>query len=549
MGHVIGKVVAVISQGRRGWDAGVLGELLASYEDITAALRWCLDNDDDPGRALTLLSVLWGVVQQGHAEDVSAVGEAVLHRWPEPSGPLWSDGMATIATCRYLLGRPAEAIELAERALSAAGDSLFAPCTLRRVIGQAYWALGDATSSMQAFDVAATEARKRGIAPLAMEIDVFRAHILAETGEIDGALAALHATRDEATRSGSDINEAWAVTTEGYVLMRADPDAAAGVIEAALEASRRFKYPACIAANLQALAILSVVEGRLAEAAGQVLDLLGYITHRGAVSELRTVFHVAAVVLHRVSNPAWADIAATAASLPVVSMFASPGHELLPLPPSSAAPLPRREAVLVARGELVAVRDGTVVPAEPATATVAGGGDNVFACVGDFWDVVFADRGVTIKSSKGMIDLGRLLASPGRDIHCLELVGATTDEPSTGAVIDRRRDGSTRNGSGNCRPRSTRPRPATITPVPIVPRSSSTRSSNTSRPHSAWADVSAAPPGARSNGRVRRSPSGCAPRSSASHEVHPELGRHLDASVSTGVYCRYRPEHPTGWRT
>jgi hypothetical protein len=32
-------------------------------------------------------------------------------------------------------------------------------------------------------------------------------------------------------------------------------------------------------------------------------------------------------------------------------------------------------------------------------------------------------------------------------------------------------------------------------------------------------------------------------------EVHPELGRHLVASVSTGIYCCYRPEHPTDWRT
>ncbi|MGH2476963.1 MAG: hypothetical protein ACRDIL_17030, partial [Candidatus Limnocylindrales bacterium] len=30
--------------------------------------------------------------------------------------------------------------------------------------------------------------------------------------------------------------------------------------------------------------------------------------------------------------------------------------------------------------------------------------------------------------------------------------------------------------------------------------------------------------------------------------VHPELGRHLAASVKTGIYCSYRPEHPVDWR-
>jgi hypothetical protein len=29
--------------------------------------------------------------------------------------------------------------------------------------------------------------------------------------------------------------------------------------------------------------------------------------------------------------------------------------------------------------------------------------------------------------------------------------------------------------------------------------------------------------------------------------VHPELGRHLRASVRTGTYCRYDPEHELRW--
>ena len=30
---------------------------------------------------------------------------------------------------------------------------------------------------------------------------------------------------------------------------------------------------------------------------------------------------------------------------------------------------------------------------------------------------------------------------------------------------------------------------------------------------------------------------------------HPELGRHLQASLSTGTYFAYRPEHPVTWRS
>jgi hypothetical protein len=30
--------------------------------------------------------------------------------------------------------------------------------------------------------------------------------------------------------------------------------------------------------------------------------------------------------------------------------------------------------------------------------------------------------------------------------------------------------------------------------------------------------------------------------------AHPELGRHLTASITTGTYCSYRPERPVPWR-
>ena len=29
--------------------------------------------------------------------------------------------------------------------------------------------------------------------------------------------------------------------------------------------------------------------------------------------------------------------------------------------------------------------------------------------------------------------------------------------------------------------------------------------------------------------------------------AHPELGRHLNASVRTGTWCGYSPEHPVDW--
>jgi non-specific serine/threonine protein kinase len=58
VGHVVDQVVAVMSRGRREWDADVLGDLLRLYDDIATSLRQCIENDDDAGRALLLLSML-----------------------------------------------------------------------------------------------------------------------------------------------------------------------------------------------------------------------------------------------------------------------------------------------------------------------------------------------------------------------------------------------------------------------------------------------------------------------------------------------------------
>jgi hypothetical protein len=265
------------------------------------------------------------------------------------------------------------------------------------------------------------------------------------------------------------------------------------------------------------------------------------------VSELRTALHVAAAVLDRAGNPAWADLAATAASLPVVSMFASPGHELLPLAMSPARPLSRREAVIVARRELAAVRDGSVVPAQdpPESGSSA---ENVFARVGDFWELVFADRSVTVRSSKGMVDLGRLLASPGREIHCLELVGATTEESSTGDVID-----ATARRQYEERIRELQ---ADIDEADAA--HDLVRADRAQAEFDAIVEHLTAALGL--GGRVRSTGSTVErARSTVTQrvrttikrlvDVHPELGRHLVASVSTGIYCSYRPERPTGWRT
>jgi hypothetical protein len=55
---------------------------------------------------------------------------------------------------------------------------------------------------------------------------------------------------------------------------------------------------------------------------------------------------------------------------------------------------------------------------------------------GDFWEVGYAGEIATVRASKGLADIARLVAAPGHEVHCLELIGAGVAEADTGEVLD-----------------------------------------------------------------------------------------------------------------
>ena len=391
--HMVGFALELAAASRSGWDARVLTRLRERYDDLMAALRWSLEPDAasgaaDPTAPYVLAAVLWGVVHQGHAEEVSVLAERVVAHGPA-AGPAWADAVATAATCRFLLGRPAAAIELAERTLGEAEGSLLAPCTLRQVIAQSHAALGDLTGAVRWFDEAISEADRCRMPPLALEMRVLRAALVAETGDVDGALDALRTARAQAEAAGpgssTDLVGAWARTTEGYALLARGATTALPVVEDALSSARRLGDVAGVIANLHALAIARLSEGDPdgdRAAAEALLELLGEVVAHGAHEELGPALRTMAVALWRRGRASWAELAATARSLPVVSVFAGAGPRLLPLPeaPDGAAastvvPLSVRDAILLARRELGALRAGDAPRPAEGRGSGRGGGD------------------------------------------------------------------------------------------------------------------------------------------------------------------------------
>jgi pimeloyl-ACP methyl ester carboxylesterase len=187
---------------------------------------------------------------------------------------------------------------------------------------------------------------------------------------------------------------------------------------------------------------------------------------------------------------------------------------------------------------------------------------NLFRRDGEYWTVGYRGLVVTLRDTKGLRDLGRLLAEPGREYHVLDLIaggtGARSIPPSHAAeaglategwgeaVIDQaaRADYQRRiseleqeiekaqeRGDGEAHADAREELEALITQLTA-------------------ADGLA--------GRPRRSPDPIErARKAVTRRIrnamrritraHPRLGQHLAASIRTGMYCSYQPERAIVW--
>ena len=543
--HVLLRVLHIIERAAGNWEAGALAELLDLYDNVAAAIRWCLAHDETPDRAFVLAAVLWGVIHQAHTEEVGELAERILERWAGTDHPMLADVAATAATCRYMLGDLDGAIDLAGAMLDGAERSPYAPATLRRALAQAHRGRGDVETASTWFAEAAEHARRLGLEAMAVESDCARAHLLGDVGRIDDALALIAGAREAAGRAGSEVGTAWSRAVEGSILLRRDTAAATAELERALAEARRIGYAAAISVTQRGLALAALCSGDLPLAATRITELLDDLLARGSTYELRMVFDVVSPLLRAVgrTGPA-ADLAATALALPVVSVTASVGHELCPLDPTGGTRVAIRDAILVVREELlpVAASQDAVAVGSPAVDEDAGS----FVRRGDVFEIDYRGESVTVRATKGLDDLAVLLAVPGRERHCLELAGSGVDESGTGAQLD----------AEARRAYEDRVRDLQADIDDAEEHHDIARAERAREELDALVDQLTAALGLGGRDRTtgasaERARSAVTQRIRGSirklEAVHPALGRHLRASVRTGQFCSYRPERPTTW--
>ncbi len=157
---------------------------------------------------------------------------------------------------------------------------------------------------------------------------------------------------------------------------------------------------------------------------------------------------------------------------------------------------------------------------------------------GAVWRLSFAGRTVTVPHSKGLADIARLLTAPGTDVHVLELAGSADRSGPAGEVVDRAALAAYRRRlveldaelSGAEPPRRARVEAERQALVAELGRVTGSR-----RQPRRFANHPAERARKAVSGRIRDAVRKLRP-------VLPELATHLDRTLVTGTYCRYRPD-------
>jgi predicted ATPase len=547
--HALATVGGILARGRERWTGHELVELLEAFENLRAALLWSLAHEQEPTRAFSILMILWGVLHQGHTAEVAALGARVLETWDDPELPLWYEAASTVAAARIILGDRDGARSLAEAALARAPDGALAWVTTRRTLALAYKLDGDVESARSLFAEGASEARRLGVVPFALELEVFEAQMLARLGDVEEGLARCRRVQSEAAALGSTLSGVWARTVEGYLLLGRDREAARPVLEEALEQAQGMTYPWGIGGNLRSLAILDLLEGRPVAAAARFAAALDHFVERGYQGELGNTLCWSAAALEAAGRREAASrilvAALTMPGLPILDgldprALAEAEERLVPADPAS--PLEARAALALARAELQAVAsDAAAAPTEPARPQA------VLRVEGEAWLVSFEGSTVRVANAKGLGDLAVLLGRPGREVHCLELAGTPGVEGDAGPRLDAEAK----------RQYQARVQELQEELEEALAHHDPERAERLRAELEAIADQLASAFGL--GGRERRLGDAAErARSTVTRrlraaisrlaELHPALGRHLRSSIRTGFYCVYDPERPTRWR-
>jgi hypothetical protein len=175
-----------------------------------------------------------------------------------------------------------------------------------------------------------------------------------------------------------------------------------------------------------------------------------------------------------------------------------------------------------------------------------GGEEGSMVRDGDVWTISYRAKTVRCKDVKGLRDLATLLANPGVEIRATDLAGVADADTSGDEVLDKRArdeiaarlraldadiDRADARGDERASARAVAERDALINELQVT-----TGLAGRSRRLGDPAERARKAVSARTHDALVRI-----------EQQHPELGRHLQESVTTGRSCRYQPDVAVRW--
>jgi hypothetical protein len=180
-------------------------------------------------------------------------------------------------------------------------------------------------------------------------------------------------------------------------------------------------------------------------------------------------------------------------------------------------------------------------------------GRAAFIRTGTVWRLDFRGRTVTVVDSKGMRDLAVLLARPGREVHVLDLVEASGGPPraAAGSDLGPMIDAAAR-AAYKQRLRDLEDEIETAASDSDLGRLATLQAEREFLAAELGAALGLGGRSRLSGDRVERARKAVAMRIGTAlkgiEAGHPALAQHLRNSVSTGRFCRYRPDQDITWQ-
>jgi predicted ATPase len=544
--------------GERRWSGPMLRDGLASFAEVRAAARWSMRQDRTRERSLRLLAPLWAVAHTAHATEIAELCDEALDTWPVEHDDLGQAVLGTAAVAGYVNGRPDAATERARSAIEAeAGGAPPAVVARRAVAVLTYGFMGDVAGGLVRLEEVVRAAREADMPAIALEMSVLRAQALAASGRIEEALREAESLRVESERLESPYMLAWCVYVLGTIRLAAGSEGAEACFAKSLRLARESEFHFAYGTSLRQLGAVAVRAGRDAEAASRLADAYEHFEQRGDIPQAWDVLRTAAPLLaRRGGEERAAEILSGAAADPRARRPApleSSGLAALQeelggtLETAAAAPTRLEELGAEVLEELRGMAESAKEPVAEASATHI---ENVFRRDGALWTLTFEGRTAHLPDLKGLHDLARLLASPGEDLHCLELAGAAGAPPQgdAGPLLDEQARADYRRRMQELAEEAERAEAAGDT---VRAEAAREELDALTEAVAAAFGLGGRPRKAGDPAERARSTVTARIRSAVAkvEEAHPALGRHLQNSVRTGTFCSYRPERRGGWVT